>query len=115
MFGKPEWFRDKKVGWGLNPITWQGWVYTAVWGAAIAGPFAVLLARPDPTIAMDYRLASAGLWLIVSLAGLVWDVWQIKRARNAPPVAAKKEPVLYIGDEDARAVSTKNLDLQLRR
>jgi hypothetical protein len=115
MFGKPEWFRDKKVGWGLRPITWQGWLYTTTWGAAVAGPFAVLLARPDPTIAMDYRLLSAGLWLVVSMSGLIWDVWQIKRARNAPPVAAKKEPVLYIGDDDARSVSTKNLDLQLRR
>jgi hypothetical protein len=65
---------------------------------------------------MEYRLASAGTWLAVMLSGLIWDVWQIKKARNAPPpAAAKKEPVLYIGDEDLKSVSTKNLDLQLRR
>jgi hypothetical protein len=114
MFGKPEWLRDKKVGWGLKPVTWQGWAYTAAWGAAIAGPFAVLLARTDG-VEMSYRLTSAAVWLAVTMAGLVWDVWQIKRVRNAPPPAVKKEPVLYIGDEDAQAVSTKNLDLQLRR
>ena len=56
-----------------------------------------------------------GRQTLTAMAGLVWDVWQIKRARNAPPAVVKKEPVLYIGDEDARSVSTKNLDLQLRR
>ena len=31
MIGKPEWFgRRKYGGWGLNPRTWQGWVYIAV-------------------------------------------------------------------------------------
>ena len=29
MFGKPNWFRPKTFGWGLTPITWQGWAYTA--------------------------------------------------------------------------------------
>jgi hypothetical protein len=115
MFGKPEWFRDKKVGWGLSPVSWQGWLYTTIWGAVIAGPFAFLLIRPGPDIETSYRLVSAGVWLVATLGGLVWDVWQIKRARNAPPVAAKKEPVLYIGDDDGSSLSTKNLDLQLRR
>lgn len=114
MFGKPEWFRDKKVGWGLAPVSWQGWTYSGVWASTIAGPFAMLLARTDE-VEMSYRMASAGVWLAVSLGGLIWDVRQIKRARHKPPVAAKKEPVLYIGDDDALAVSTKNLELQLRR
>jgi len=113
MFGKPEWFRDKTVGWGLKPVTWQGWAYTAVWGAVIAGPFAMLMTSSQAS--MEYRLVSAGTWLAVMLSGLIWDVWQIKKARNAPPVTAKKEPVLYIGDDDVKTVSTKNLDLQLRR
>jgi len=106
MFGKPEWFRDKKIGWGLIPVTWQGWAYTAAWGCAIAGPFVLLVSQ--------HKALGAGVWMAAMLAGLIWDVWQIKRARNAPPVAAKKEPVLYIGDDDTR-LSTKNLDLQLRR
>ena len=113
MFGKPEWFRDKKVGWGLHPVAWQGWVYAAAWAGVIAGPFALLLMATDDS--MQYRLLKAGTWLAVMISGLVWDVWQIKRARNAPPVAAKKEPVLYIGDDDVKTMSTKNLDLQLRR
>lgn len=31
MIAKPEWFtRRKYLGWGLMPVTWQGWVYIAV-------------------------------------------------------------------------------------
>ena len=35
MFGKPQWFREKKLGWGLTPVTWQGWVYALVWAAVL--------------------------------------------------------------------------------
>jgi hypothetical protein len=106
MFGKPEWFRDKTFGWGLTPITWQGWLYTLAWMGVIAGPFVLLLSRENPL--------GAGTWMTAMIAALVWDVWMIKRARQAalkPPV--KNEPVLYIGDDEQ--LSTKNLDLQLRR
>jgi hypothetical protein len=29
MIGKPEWFTYRKMGWGITPKTWQGWVYIA--------------------------------------------------------------------------------------
>lgn len=30
MLAKPEWFQKRKYsGWGMNPITWQGWAYVA--------------------------------------------------------------------------------------
>lgn len=106
MFGKPEWFREKRTGWGLRPIAWQGWAYTAVWGTVIAGPFAVLALQREPT--------NVAIWLLASISVLLVDVWQIKKSLK-PPVAVKKDPVLYIGDDDASSVSTKNLDLQLRR
>lgn len=38
MIGKPQWFtRRKWAGWGLFPITWQGWVYLVLFVAAIFG------------------------------------------------------------------------------
>ena len=106
MFGKPEWFRDKKVGWGLVPIRWQGWVYTALWCLILAGPFLLLIAREN--------IVGGLVWVAAMLLALVWDVRQIKRARQVPSAArAKNDSVLYIGDDDT--LSTKNLDLHLRR
>ncbi len=31
------WFRKKRVGWGVTPAGWQGWVLTAVLIAAVIG------------------------------------------------------------------------------
>ena len=27
---RDPWFHDKRIGWGLSPASWQGWVATAV-------------------------------------------------------------------------------------
>ena len=38
MIGQPNWFtRRKWAGWGLFPITWQGWLYVAVFVTIIFG------------------------------------------------------------------------------
>jgi uncharacterized membrane protein YhaH (DUF805 family) len=39
--GKSYWFPAKRYGWGWGPpITWQGWVVTTLWAAALlAGLF----------------------------------------------------------------------------
>ena len=38
MIGKAEWFtRRKWAGWGLFPVTWQGWIYMVVIIVAIFG------------------------------------------------------------------------------
>ncbi len=29
------WFGPKRIGWGWTPITWQGWLLTAVFIAAV--------------------------------------------------------------------------------
>lgn len=43
MFGKPEWFKRRKYGgWGLYPVTWQGWLYIAIFLI----PFALFQAFP---------------------------------------------------------------------
>jgi hypothetical protein len=31
--GKP-WFGARRYGYGLAPITWEGWVVTGLWSAA---------------------------------------------------------------------------------
>ena len=45
MFGKPHWFRPKRFGWGLTPVTWQGWVYVLVWIAVLLGAYLLLLTQ----------------------------------------------------------------------
>ncbi len=112
MFGKPEWFREKTVGWGLTPITWQGWAYALIWMAVIVAPFLGLLAlRGGP---------EAALWLIGSLAFVVWDVRKILQQKRGNGSANQKEPeddMLYItGDEeDASSLATRNYDMHVRR
>ncbi len=27
---KEPWFGKRRIGWGFNPITWQGWVLTLI-------------------------------------------------------------------------------------
>jgi hypothetical protein len=106
MFGRPQWFVDHKVGWGLRPVTWQGWVYTAVWAAVLCSPFVLLVTRDKWT--------EAFIWEVAMGAAMIWDVYQIKQARKVAAMPPKKDPVLYIGD-DANSLSTKNLDLEVRR
>jgi hypothetical protein len=115
MFGKPQWFRPKTIGWGLVPITWQGWLYTGGWGGAIALPFLTLVARHQPLEAM--------IWMALSIGALACDVWQILRAIRAPrrsPAAAtaachpkNDDNVLYILDSrPGQPVATRNYNLR---
>jgi hypothetical protein len=110
MFGKPEWFEAKKIGWGLRPVTWQGWAYTGAWASAIGVPFVALLANSGFWESLVWMAASIGL--------LVWDVRQIRRElpgsqkADSPP----EDDVLYIGDEEpGQRLATARFDMELRR
>lgn len=114
MFGKPQWFRPKAIGWGLTPIKWQGWAYTLLWAAAIAGPFVLLIARHQPL--------EAFAWMGLGLGALVYDVRQILLAMNPPKVntdvavAKTDDNVLYIMDDSQThaRVSPRGYKLQTR-
>jgi hypothetical protein len=103
VFGKPHWFRVKTIGWGLVPIRWQGWAYTASWIAVITLPFVLFLARHQSLEAMA--------WLTLAVGGLTYDVWHLvrairkplaKRATNAGTTAPRRDDgVLYILDSRA--------------
>jgi hypothetical protein len=103
MFGKPQWFKAKAIGWGLVPIRWQGWTYAACWVAGIALPFVLLLARHQPL--------EATAWLTLAIGALTYDVWHILRAIRGPLAAPsayarasnppRKEAVFYISDSRA--------------
>lgn len=106
MFGQPDWFKAKTIGWGLVPTRWQGWVYAAVWTTAIAVPFILLLSR--------HLVPEAMVWMGASVGALVWDVRQILRAMHAP--VATHSDVFYIGDDqaDPTRLATRNFDLHVR-
>lgn len=115
MFGKPQWFRPKRFGWGLVPITWQGWLYSAGWLGTIMLPFLVLTGRQQPL--------EAGAWMTATIAALSYDVWQIMRGYRSPAAAtagneaaAKADDgVLYILDScPSQPVTTRNFNLQVR-
>ena len=106
MFGQPSWFREKKFGWGLVPVTWQGWGYAAIWSGVLIAPFMLLVGR--------HLAFEALIWLGASVSMLLWDVRQILRAkRESSPV----DDVLYIGDEElvTNGVSTDRFDFLWRR
>ena len=31
------WFGSKRIGWGLRPVSWQGWVLTALYVLLLTG------------------------------------------------------------------------------
>lgn len=103
MFGKPDWFRAKTWGWGLTPITWQGWAYTAAWTAVTCLPFVAFTSFN--------RWPEAIIWIVASVAALFWDVKNILAAKHPEPA----KDVLYIGDEEGDSIQTSKLDLRLRK
>ena len=76
MFGKPQWFREKNLGWGLVPITWQGWVYSTLWGSVIVGPTIALVATKGAVESL--------IWMGASTAVLVWDVRKVRQELKGP-------------------------------
>lgn len=117
MFGKPEWFKPKTIGWGLHPVTWQGWGYTAAWCGVLVVPFLVLLSwHPQPPV-------EALTWLAIGVSALVYDVRTILRAKQHPPASAaatataktplsgKEGEVFYIGDSTPGPVQTRKFSL----
>jgi hypothetical protein len=67
MFGKPEWFTYRVLGWGIAPRTWQGWVYLF----AFLGLLFALVLSPVPEGPKNVLLATLlGLFLADVLA--IW-------------------------------------------
>lgn len=83
MFGRPEWFEPRSIGWGLMPRTWQGWVYTAGWAILLAGPFLLLISA--------HWIWPAVIWLLVAMVVLIGDVADILRQLSAQDEASSDD------------------------
>ena len=66
MAGRP-WFGPRRYGWGLKPASWQGWVLTGVYVAAVFA-LAITLATPQPWVFWTLlALATVAYFLIANL------------------------------------------------
>ncbi|PHS17703.1 MAG: hypothetical protein COA78_02975 [Blastopirellula sp.] len=79
--GKPNWFRPKTIGWGLTPVTWQGWLYTLYWALFLCVPFTYFLATENFIL--------AGVWEVCGIGYLSYDAYcilqKIKEQENNQP------------------------------
>ncbi|MCA9269234.1 MAG: hypothetical protein KDA41_12220 [Planctomycetales bacterium] len=104
MFGKPEWFKPKTFGWGLTPVTWQGWVYTLIWLIALTLPFNLLLwVRGAP---------EAVIWLVAGIAFLCFDVYLILKAMHRKE--EEKEVFMIMDEEETRRDEIKTGKFEMR-
>lgn len=104
MFGKPEWFKPKTFGWGLQPVTKQGWIYTGVWLGVLLIPFLPLLVLKGVLL--------ASVWLVFGIAALSWDVWDILRQMKQEK---EDENLVHIRDDDDSAtLATRKYEMELR-
>lgn len=92
MFGKPEWFVPKRFGWGLTPVTWQGWVYAGVWSAVLSLPFVALL--------LAKGWVEAVVWMAAMMVLLVIDVKFILAAMKRQE--EEKEVFRIMDEEETR-------------
>lgn len=73
MFGNPKWFTLRKyTGWGLTPVTWQGWLYTALFVA----PIAIL---ESISVAQNFKTVFTTVWVIIFLADIFHIMIQLKK------------------------------------
>ncbi len=109
MFGKARWFRQTASGVKLAPVTWQGWVYVAAWGAVLALPGMILLG--------DGKLGEMLVWLAAT-GGLAW--WDAKLLRDTlvaeSPNPAPEDDVLVIDENETESerFATRHYDLRFR-
>jgi hypothetical protein len=104
MFGKPEWFGEKRVAWHFQPTCWQGWAYALAWLCVLILPILCLLATS--------RAPEALVWLLIAGGYMLWDMRQVARTKRSQ---ATEEDVLYITDDDAAPLRTAKYELELRR
>ena len=101
MFGKPQWFQVKTVGWTLSPAAWQGWAYNAIWSFAIGAPFLLLFVSGKPVESL--------VWLGASMGGLYADMRGVRRAMQG-----RMEDDVLVIEDDTLAPETDEFQFSVR-
>ena len=104
MFGKAEWFAPKKFGWGLTPVTKEGWIYTGVWAGILILPFLLLL--------LIGKWPEGLIWLAFSIGVLILDVKLILRAMARKE--EEKDVFRIMDEEETRQETTETGKFAMR-
>jgi hypothetical protein len=60
------WFGAKRVGWGLRPVSWQGWALTALY-VALALVLGLVLAARHLALFEGALVALTAVYLVVAV------------------------------------------------
>lgn len=103
MFAQPHWFQRYDARGRLRPRTWQGWIHTLAWSAALAGPAAQLLALG--------RWPEAGIW-----SAVVFGLWRFDLSGAFPRPSATRLSELFVIDDttDITRVTTDQFEIRRR-
>ena len=64
------WFRPKSIGFGWEPASWQGWVVTIVYVAAVFSCCALMLPTHTPSrFFLAIFILTAVLWVTIAVKG----------------------------------------------
>jgi hypothetical protein len=72
------WFGPKRIGWGISPRSWEGWVVTAVLLVGLAASIRWLRPVLEESTGLPWvalTLGMVGCWLVVFL-GVVWLTYE---------------------------------------
>jgi uncharacterized membrane protein len=73
MIGKSKWFSPRKyTGWGLTPVTWQGWLYIVCFVA----PIAIL---SSVSIDQNIKNTFTSIWIGIFLLDILHIMTQMKK------------------------------------
>jgi hypothetical protein len=79
MTNKRYWFPAKRYGWGWGPpISWQGWMVTLLWFAAVIGAIPLFDTRRHPLRYLGFVLG-----MIILLVAICYAKGEPPRWRQA--------------------------------
>jgi hypothetical protein len=68
----PEWFVQKRYGYGATPVAWQGWAITLVYSAIVIATAIVLPNKPAASLAIIVPSTAVLLFIVLKTTRGGW-------------------------------------------
>ena len=68
----PEWFVQKRYGYGATPVAWQGWAITLVYSAIVIATAIVLPNKPTASLAIIVPSTAVLLFIVLKTTRGGW-------------------------------------------